>query len=172
MQEISSPMKSLLPTFTFWPESFMTGLKKSAWRCWRGSMRPANQVSSGVQVHLVGGILIWFMCHAHEMHIHHLTLYCQCLCKYLHWRWICCFPFSESQRKLLSLNQVKGSIYIYTSITNKKCFYLENIRVGFFTLFTGRRQENRFCVLPCIFFRMTFFDMLLKYPPERCWIQK
>lgn len=52
LQEISSPVKSLLPISTFWPESFTTGLRRSAWRCWRGSTTPANQVSLREQVSL------------------------------------------------------------------------------------------------------------------------
>lgn len=47
VQEISSPVKSLLLISTFWPESFTTGPKRSAWRCWRGSTTPADQVSPG-----------------------------------------------------------------------------------------------------------------------------
>lgn len=52
VQEISSPVKSLLPISTFWPESFTTGLRRSAWRCWGGSTTPANQVSLREQVSL------------------------------------------------------------------------------------------------------------------------
>lgn len=45
-QVISSAVKSLLPTCMFWPESFTTGPRRSAWLCWRKSTTPADQVSS------------------------------------------------------------------------------------------------------------------------------
>lgn len=49
LQVISSPERFLLPTSTSWPESFMTGLRRSVWRCWKRSATSANQVTAHKQ---------------------------------------------------------------------------------------------------------------------------
>lgn len=64
-------VKSLKQTSTLWPESFTTGLNRSAWLCWRSFMTCVNQVSLGwcacAQVHVSA-------CHTSWSRGHHAQL--------------------------------------------------------------------------------------------------